>query len=51
MYRMGMALVGMCLAPTLFNMYFGAVVAYQMVRCLQAGVAVKGKIARRLVGD
>ena len=42
---------GCVLAPTLFNMYFGAVVAYWRERCPQVGVTVKYKIARKLVGD
>ena len=32
---------GCVLAPTLFNMYFSAVVAYWRVRCPQVGVTVK----------
>ena len=42
---------GCVLAPTLFNMYFGAVVVYWRERCPQVGVTVKYKIARKLVGD
>ena len=42
---------GCVLAPTLFNMYFSAVVAYLRVRCPQVRVTVKYKLGRKLVGD
>ena len=42
---------GCTLAPSLFNIYFGAVVAYWRARCLKAGVMVKYRHGRKLVGD
>lgn len=33
------------------NMYFGAVMIYWRERCSQAGITVKYKMARTLVGD
>ena len=42
---------GCTLAPTLFNLYFSAVVACWRARCPQAGVTVRYRIMRKLVGD
>ena len=42
---------GCTLAPTLFNLYFSAMVACWRHRCPQAGVEVRYKIRGRLVGD
>ena len=42
---------GYTLAPSLFNIYFSAVVAYWRARCPEAGVMVKYKLGRKLVGD
>ena len=42
---------GCTLGPTLFNLYFSAVVACRRARCLQAGVTVRYRIGRKLVGD
>ena len=42
---------GCTLAPSLFNIYFSAMVAYWRARCPEAGVTVKYKHGRRLVGD
>ena len=42
---------GCTLAPTLFNLYFSAVVACWRARCPQAGVSVRYKHGRKLVGD
>ena len=42
---------GCTLAPTLFNLYFSAVVACWRARCPQAGVTVRYRIGRKLVGD
>ena len=42
---------GCTLAPTLFNLYFSAVVACWSARCLQAGVKVRYRIGRKLVGN
>ena len=42
---------GCTLAPMLFNLYFSAVVGCWCSRCATAGVPVKYKIGRRLVGD
>ena len=42
---------GCTLAPSLFNIYFGAVVAYWRARCPKAGVMVKYRHGRKLVGD
>ena len=42
---------GCTLAPTLFNLYFNAMVAKWRSKCPQAGVLVNYKIGRKLVGD
>ena len=42
---------GCTLAPTLFNLYFCAVVAYWRSRSSVPGVQVRFRIGRRLVGD
>ena len=42
---------GCVLAPTLFNIYFSAVVAYWRDRSPQAGITVKHRHGRKLVGD
>ena len=42
---------GCTLAPTLFNLYFSAVVACWKARCPQAGVTVRYRNERKLVGD
>lgn len=42
---------GCVLAPTLFNIYFGAVVDHWRARCPQAGVMVRYMMGRKLVGD
>ena len=42
---------GCVIAPTLFNLYFNAVIRDWENRCPQAGVCVKYKCGRRLVGD
>ena len=42
---------GCTLAPTLFNLYFSAMVASWRSQCPQIGVTVKYRIGRRLVGD
>ena len=42
---------GCTLAPTLFNLYFSAVMACWRARCPQAGVTVRYRIGRKLVGD
>ena len=42
---------GCTLAPTLFNLYFSDVVECWRARCPQAGVTVRYKIGRKLVGD
>ena len=42
---------GCTLAPTLFNLYFSAVMACWRARCPQAGVTVRYRIMRKLVGD
>ena len=42
---------GCTLAPTLFNLYFSAVVDCWRARCPQVGVTVKYRIGRKLVGD
>ena len=42
---------GCTLAPSLFNIYFGAVVAHWRARCPEAGVMVKYRHGRKLVGD
>ena len=42
---------GCTLAPSMFNLFFGAVVACWRVRCPDAGVLVKYKHGRKLVGD
>ena len=42
---------GCTLAPTLFNLYFSAMVACWRARCPQVGVPVKYRIGRKLVGD
>ena len=42
---------GCTLAPTRFNLYLSAVVACWRARCLQAGVTVRCRIGRKLVGD
>ena len=39
------------MAPTLFNIYFSAVVADWRSRCPQAGVSIKFRHGRKLVGD
>lgn len=38
-------------APTLFNLYFSAMVANWRARCPQAGVRVRYRTGRKLVGD
>ena len=42
---------GCVLAPSLFNLYFSAMVAYWRDRCPQAGIMVRYKHGRKLVGD
>ena len=42
---------GCTLAPTLFNIYYSAVVANWRKRCPYAGVTVRFKLGRKLVGD
>ena len=42
---------GCTLAPTLFNLYFSAMVACWRARCPQAGVIVRYRAGRKLVGD
>ena len=42
---------GCTLAPSMFNPFFGAMVACWRVRCPDAGVLVKYKHGRKLVGD
>ena len=42
---------GCVLAPTLFNLYFNAVVKDWQCRCTGAGVCYKFRCGRRLVGD
>ena len=42
---------GCVLAPSLFNIYFGAMVAHWRVRCPEAGLMVRYKHGRKLVGD
>ena len=42
---------GCTLAPTLFNVYYSAVVASWRSRCLPAGVDVRFRHGRKLVGD
>ena len=42
---------GCTLAPFLFNIYLSSVVAYWRARCLEAGVTVRYKHGRKLVGD
>ena len=42
---------GCTMAPTLFNIYFSAVVADWRSRCPQAGVSIKFRHGRKLVGD
>ena len=42
---------GCTLAPTLFNLYFSAMVSCWMARCPQAGVRVRFGIGRKLVWD
>ena len=42
---------GCVLAPSLFNLYFSAMVAYWRDRCPQAGITVRYKHGRKLVGD
>ena len=42
---------GCVLAPTLFNLYFNAVVKDWRCRCPEAGVCYKFRCGRRLVGD
>ena len=42
---------GCTLAPILCNLYFSAVVACWRARCPQAGVTVRYRIGRKLVGD
>ena len=42
---------GCTLAPSLFNIYFGAVVGHWRARCPEAGVMVKYRHGRKLVGD
>ena len=42
---------GCTLAPSLFNIYFSAMVACWRARCPEAGVTVRYKHGRKLVGD
>ena len=42
---------GCTLASSIFNLFFGAAVAYWRVRSPDAGVLVKYKYGRKLVGD
>ena len=42
---------GCTLAPSLFSIYFGAVVGHWRARCPEAGVMVKYRHGRKLVGD
>ena len=42
---------GCTLAPSLFNIYFSAVVACWRARCPEAGITVKYRHGRKLVGD
>ena len=42
---------GCTLAPILFNLYFSAMVRCWRSRCPQAGVTVKFRVGRKLVGD
>ena len=42
---------GCTLAPTLFNIYFSAMVANWHNECAEAGVSVLYKHGRKLVGD
>ena len=42
---------GCTFAPTLYNLYFSAMVAYWRDWCLQAGVRVRFKMGRKLVED
>ena len=42
---------GCVLAPSLFNLYFSAMVAYWRDRCPQPGITVRYKHGRKLVGD
>ena len=42
---------GCTIAPTLFNLYFSAMVASWRAQCPRSGVTVKYKIGRKLVGD
>ena len=42
---------GCTLAPTLFNVFYSAVVADWRNRCLAAGVDVRFRHGRKLVGD
>ena len=42
---------GCTLAPSLFNIYFSAMVAYWRARCPEVGVTVGYKHGRKLVGD
>ena len=42
---------GCTLAPMLFNLYFSAVVRCWRDRCPQAGITVKYRVGRKLVGD
>ena len=42
---------GCTMAPTLFNLYFSAMVQCWRDRCPQAGVTVRFKMGRKLVGD
>ena len=42
---------GCTMAPGLFNLYFAAMVACWRGQCPEAGVIVRYKIGRRLVGD
>ena len=42
---------GCTLALTLFNLYFSAMVACWRTRCPQAGVSVRYRIGRKLVGQ
>ena len=42
---------GCTLAPTMFNLYFSAMVRCWRDRCPQAGVTVKYRVGRKLVGD
>ena len=42
---------GCTLAPTLFNLYFSAMVVCWRARCPRAGVIVRYRAGRKLVGD